>query len=372
LDRLMTVRTSDWRCQGIRVVRAGERSSDTPDTVGMNREVAISGSRIGSTKLWAGTNRIEPGAATGAHHHGDLHSVIYIVRGNALMRWGDRLEWITTAGPGDFLHVPPWVPHQELNASADEELHCVLVRSGPEELVVNLEVDPVADPEWVLEFDTVAAGEAASAHADDATARLAAAYSAHHQLRRAQGEFIFVPERLPLLVAAVGGPGRDVLDLGCRTGAGSVNYLPGNRIVGIDIDPDALAVAAGRGIEPVWGDLEAPLPFEDASFDVVVAGELLEHVRAPAEVVAEVRRVLRPGGTFAGSVPNAYRVQDRLGFLRGRPPDPDPTHLHMYSPPALRELLSAFRDVRLDFVGGRYRPLHARLLARDLVFRGTR
>jgi SAM-dependent methyltransferase len=202
--------------------------------------------------------------------------------------------------------------------------------------------------------------------------RLGAAYSAHHQLSRNGGEFVFVPERLPLLVAAVGGPGREVLDLGCRTGAVSVNFLTGNRVVGMDVDQDALAIAQQRGIEPVWGDIEAPLPFAAASFDAVVAGELLEHVRAPADVVAEVRRVLRPGGTFAGSVPNAYRLQDRLGFLRGQPPDPDPTHLHMYSPVAMRELLSDFDNVRLAFVGGRYRPIHARLLARDLVFRADR
>ncbi len=139
----------DWRTQGIRIVRAAERSGDTPATLGMNRQVAISGGRTGSARLWAGTNRIEGGAKTGPHHHGELESVIYVVYGNALMRWGERLEWITKAGPGDFLQVPAWVPHQELNASADEELHCVLVRSGPEEIVVNLELDAVADPEWI-------------------------------------------------------------------------------------------------------------------------------------------------------------------------------------------------------------------------------
>ena len=201
---------------------------------------------------------------------------------------------------------------------------------------------------------------------------LAADYAAHHRLRRGGGEFVFVPERVPLIVAAVGGPGREVLDLGCRTGAVTERFLGGNRVVGIDVDQEALAVAAGRGIEPVWGDIEAPLPFDVATFDVVVAGELLEHVRRPADVIGEVMRVLRPGGTFTGSVPNAYRLQDRLGFVLGKPPDPDPTHLHMYSPAALDELLSAFRDVRLDFVGGRYRKLHPRLLARDLFFRGTR
>jgi uncharacterized RmlC-like cupin family protein len=116
----------------------------------MNREVAISGSRIGSSHLWAGTNRIEAGAATGPHHHGALESIIYVVRGEALMRWGNRLEWITKAVPGDFLLVPPYVPHQELNASATEELHCVLVRSGPEEVVINLDdLDAVDEPEWV-------------------------------------------------------------------------------------------------------------------------------------------------------------------------------------------------------------------------------
>jgi uncharacterized RmlC-like cupin family protein len=141
---------TDWRTHGIRVVRSSEKSCDTPETLGMNREVAISGSRTGSTHLWAGTNRIEPGASTGPHHHGALESIIYIVRGQALMRWGNRLEWITKAGPGDFLLVPPYVPHQELNASSTEELHCVLVRSATEEVVINLDhLNIVENPDWV-------------------------------------------------------------------------------------------------------------------------------------------------------------------------------------------------------------------------------
>lgn len=145
-----TTTAVDWRTRGIRVVHATERSCDTPETLGMNREVAISGPRTGSSHLWAGTNRIEPGASTGPHHHGALESIIYVVRGHALMRWGNRLEFIAKAGPGDFLLVPPYVPHQELNASATEELHCVLVRSATEEVVVNLDhLDIVAEPEWV-------------------------------------------------------------------------------------------------------------------------------------------------------------------------------------------------------------------------------
>jgi len=138
-----------WRHHGIRRVLSAERSGDTPETMGMGRMVAISGKQTGSTKLWAGTNLIRPGAKTGPHHHGDLESIIYIVHGHALMRWGERLEFITKAGPGDFFQVPPYVPHQELNASDTEELHCVLVRSGTEEVVVNIEVDAVEEPEWV-------------------------------------------------------------------------------------------------------------------------------------------------------------------------------------------------------------------------------
>ncbi|MBE9606718.1 cupin domain-containing protein [Acetobacteraceae bacterium H6797] len=139
----------DWRNKGIKVVQAAQKSCDTPETLGMGRQVAVSGSRTGSSKLWAGTNLIKPGAKTGPHHHGELESIIYVIRGHALMRWGDRLEFITKAGPGDFLLVPPYVPHQELNASDTEELHCALVRSGTEEVVVNLEIDAVAEPEWI-------------------------------------------------------------------------------------------------------------------------------------------------------------------------------------------------------------------------------
>ncbi len=141
--------SSDWRVDGVRVVPADALDDRTLQTPGMHRASAV-GARTGATGLWAGTVTIEPDARTGAHSHGELESVIYVVSGRARMRWGDRLEFTAQAGPGDFVFVPAHVPHQELNASATEPLHCVLARTGLEPVVVNLELHGVVDdPEHV-------------------------------------------------------------------------------------------------------------------------------------------------------------------------------------------------------------------------------
>ena len=103
--------------------------------------------------MWAGTVEIHPNAKTGAHHHGPLESVIYVVKGKARMRWGDQLEFIAEAEPGDFIYVPPYVPHQEINASEDESLECVLVRSDQEPVVVNLDIPVAEKPEDVFWVD---------------------------------------------------------------------------------------------------------------------------------------------------------------------------------------------------------------------------
>ena len=196
-------------------------------------------------------------------------------------------------------------------------------------------------------------------------------YGEHHRERRDEGDFVFVPERIPYFVEAIG-RGKRVLDLGCRSGALTRHFLEGNAVVGLDVDAAALEKARTLGIEPMQANVEEPLPFEDARFDAVVAGELFEHLQFPDALVDEIERVLRPGGVIVGSVPNAFRVQSRLQFLRGKPPEDDPTHLRMFSPTAVQELLRGFEDVRIDFVGGRYARLSARLLARDLVFQATR
>jgi uncharacterized RmlC-like cupin family protein len=139
---------TDWRLSGVRVVHADDLDTDTPQTPGMNRAAAIDAARAGAEKLWAGTVRIDPAARTGAHHHGHLESVIYVVTGRARMRWGDRLEFTAEAGPGDFIYVAPYAPHQEINASAEEPLSCVVVRSDQQPVVVNLDLADV-DPDPV-------------------------------------------------------------------------------------------------------------------------------------------------------------------------------------------------------------------------------
>jgi SAM-dependent methyltransferase len=202
--------------------------------------------------------------------------------------------------------------------------------------------------------------------------QLSERYAEHNRTERGAG-FIFAgPERVELFRGYVGGPGRRVLDLGCRDGALTHAYAGGNDIVGVDADREALAEAQKLGIETRWADLDEPLPFEDASFDVVVAGELLEHLRDPKRVVADARRVLRPGGTFVASVPNAYRLKNRVRFALGHKPEDDPTHLQMFSAADVRKLLDDFADPQVHFIAGRLVPLHARLFANDIVFSGRK
>jgi uncharacterized RmlC-like cupin family protein len=142
-----------WRENGVRVIRSDQLDDATAQTLGMHRRAAVTTEKAGATKLWAGTVTIDARAKTGAHHHGDLESVIYVVSGLARLRWGDQLEFVAEATPGDFIYVPPWVPHQEINASDDLQLHCVLARSGQQGLVVNLDITPVEMPELVRWID---------------------------------------------------------------------------------------------------------------------------------------------------------------------------------------------------------------------------
>ena len=144
---------TNWKTGGVKVVPGNQLDSNTPQTPGMSRAAAINAARVGAEKLWAGTVVIEPNAKTGAHHHGHLESVIYVLEGRARMRWGEALEYTAEAGPGDFIYVPPFVPHQEINALDDQTLRCVLMRSDQEAVVVNLDITPAEEVEEVLWID---------------------------------------------------------------------------------------------------------------------------------------------------------------------------------------------------------------------------
>jgi uncharacterized RmlC-like cupin family protein len=154
-DPLEAATAPHWKHDGVCVVPANQLDTQTAQTPGMSRAAAINFARVGAQKLWAGTVHIHPDAKTGAHHHGALESVIYVLKGRARMRWGDALEFTAEAGPGDFIYVPPFVPHQEINASATEVLECVLVRSDGEAVAVNLDIEAVEKPQTVLWVDPI-------------------------------------------------------------------------------------------------------------------------------------------------------------------------------------------------------------------------
>jgi len=101
-----------WRTDGVRIIRPGEFDSNIAQTPGLHRLAAVTSEKTGAAKLWAGTFTVEAKAKTGAHHHGDLETVIYVLNGVARLRWGERLEFEAEAAAGDFIYVPPFVPHQ--------------------------------------------------------------------------------------------------------------------------------------------------------------------------------------------------------------------------------------------------------------------
>ena len=133
----------DWKTNGVKVVPGDQLDLNTAQTPGMDRAAAINLARAGAQKLWAGTVKIHANAKTGAHHHGRARKRdLSCCAAAPACAGANSLEFTAEAGPGDFIFVPPYVPHQEINASSDEPLECVLVRSDNEAVVVNLDIAP--------------------------------------------------------------------------------------------------------------------------------------------------------------------------------------------------------------------------------------
>ena len=139
----------------VRVVRRDQLSDNTPQTSGLQRAVAFDSrnpdafdSRNPDAKvLSAFLSTVLPGAATGAHHHGDQETILYVLEGTARYRWGERLQHVVEAGPGDFVFIPAHTVHQEINASPDRPTVWVVTRSNPDPIVVNVpELDKFTEP----------------------------------------------------------------------------------------------------------------------------------------------------------------------------------------------------------------------------------
>jgi uncharacterized RmlC-like cupin family protein len=127
---------------GARVVKPSQFNSNTPQTSGMRRLAAVSRELTGSQELWGGVMVAEPNTTSGVHHHGHLETIVYVLTGRTKLRWGTRLEHEELAEAGDFLFIPAYLPHQEINPSPDEPTQWIVVRSGSEAVVVSLAAGP--------------------------------------------------------------------------------------------------------------------------------------------------------------------------------------------------------------------------------------
>ena len=125
-------------------VRADDLDGDTAQTGGMRRFAAISGARVGSERMWMGETHVAPATASDNHHHGESETAIYIVSGRPEFVFleetadGATEEVRLRTAPGDYIFVPPFVPHREENPDPDQEAVVVIARSTQEAVVVNL------------------------------------------------------------------------------------------------------------------------------------------------------------------------------------------------------------------------------------------
>jgi uncharacterized RmlC-like cupin family protein len=124
--------------KSIHIVRPEGFDPGTAQTSGSLRLAAISQQLGVDTNLWGGIFLVEPGAQTGIHHHGEQETIVYVLEGSSFVRWGERGEHEATVHAGDFLHVPAWLPHQEINPSKTEAFRWIVVRSTSMPIVVNL------------------------------------------------------------------------------------------------------------------------------------------------------------------------------------------------------------------------------------------
>jgi uncharacterized RmlC-like cupin family protein len=120
-------------------IRSSELDADTAQSEGMRRFAAISGRSVGSDQLWMGETHVDPQTVSANHHHGEAETAIFVRSGHPdfVFRDGEREVRIST-GPGDYVFIPPYLPHREENPSPSEPAVVVVARSTQEAIVVNL------------------------------------------------------------------------------------------------------------------------------------------------------------------------------------------------------------------------------------------
>lgn len=196
-------------------------------------------------------------------------------------------------------------------------------------------------------------------------------YKHHHSTGNRYGTVHLRAVRSSFLHDKIG-VGKEVLDIGVRDGELAKYYMAGNKVDGVDIDSDALKVAETLGIHTMHFDLGEAWPITK-KYDVVVAGEVMEHLFFPDVITAKVASVLRPDGMFIGTVPNAFNLRRRVALmLLNKAPTSlaDPTHINHFTVRELREMLGVhFKHVEI-FGHGRlpFSNTFPQALAFDLFF----
>lgn len=198
-------------------------------------------------------------------------------------------------------------------------------------------------------------------------------YAQHHRTGQRLNQSFMESLRAELFQEWIG-TGKTVLDLGGRDGTLTRHFVAGNQVVIGDIDTSAMATARERlGVDTVEVDLNRPLPFAYAAFDVVVLAEVLEHLPYPKITFGEILRVLKPGGILIGSIPLAYHLKDRWNVLRGKKlwVNGDPTHVQFFRYDDLVQFFADYFAVEsvIPIKGGRKAAWFPQLFARDVAFR---
>lgn len=207
-------------------------------------------------------------------------------------------------------------------------------------------------------------------------------YVKHHQRGNRYGYLYCHGSRIPFIKKWVG-KDKKILDLGCRDGMLTKGFVQGNRVIGVDIDRKALEICKGKlGIETMWLDLNEEWPWEEESFDCIVACEIVEHLFVLDRFLEKVLKTLKKGGIFVGSVPNSFRMRNRWKFLWGHEYEKDPTHVRQFSYEKLLKALSGFSQVEIVPIQGKILPFLSvggntpkglgKLFSKDLLFRAIK